>query len=148
MTSTVRNFDILPALHLSQGRLVDLAASTDSDELVLNDTDQLSAARQAIEHGAQWLHVINVDTSFDPTASHDWDLLEQICQLPVKVQYGGGIGNAQNIERAIAAGVSRVLLSTLAITSPELVSEAIVKHGREHFALERGPTNGACSLAS
>ena len=136
MTTPVRNFDILPALHLSQGRLVDLAAENSNDEPVLDDdTDQLSAARQAIEHGAQWLHVINVDTSFDPTAKHDWALLEQLCRLPVKVQYGGGLGGQENIDKAIAVGVSRVLLNTLAIRSPEVVSEAIIKHGRERFAL-------------
>ena len=90
-----RNFDILPALHLSQGRLVDLAADTSSDEPVLDDdTDQLAAARHAIEHGAQWLHIVNVDTSFDPAAKHDWSLIKQLCQLPVKVQYGGGLARA------------------------------------------------------
>jgi phosphoribosylformimino-5-aminoimidazole carboxamide ribonucleotide (ProFAR) isomerase/2-polyprenyl-3-methyl-5-hydroxy-6-metoxy-1,4-benzoquinol methylase len=131
-----RNFDILPALHLSQGRLVDLAADTSSDEPVLDDdTDQLAAARHAIEHGAQWLHIVNVDTSFDPAAKHDWSLIKQLCQLPVKVQYGGGLARAENIDRAIEAGVSRVLLTTLAITSPEVVAEAIIKHGRERFAL-------------
>jgi len=132
----VRNFDILPALHLSQGRLVDLAANTSGDKPVFDDdNDQLAAARLAIEHGAQWLHVINVDTSFDRTAEHDWALLAQLCQLPVKVQYGGGLGSAENIDKAISVGVSRVLLNTLAITSPEIVSAAIIKHGREHFAL-------------
>lgn len=136
MTIPVRNFDILPALHLSQGRLVDLAADKSNDEPVLaDDTDQLSAARQAIKHGAQWLHVVNVDTSFDPAARHDWGLIEQLCQLPVKVQYGGGLGSTENIDRAINAGVSRVLLNTLAIKSPEVVSAAIIKHGRERFAL-------------
>lgn len=136
MTTPVRSFDIMPALHLSQGRLVDLAGSTSSDEPVLDDdTDQLAAARHAINHGAQWLHVVNVDTSFDPAASHDWSLIEQLCQLPVKVQYGGGLFRGENIDRAISAGVSRVLLNTLAITSPEIVSEAIIKHGRERFAL-------------
>lgn len=136
MTTPVSNFDILPALHLSQGRLVDLAANRSSDEPVLDDeTDQLEAARQAIEHGAQWLHVINVDTSFDPTAPHDWALLEQLCRLPVKVQYGGGISNTDNIDRAMEAGVSRVLLNNLAMRSPEVVSEAIIKHGRQRFAL-------------
>lgn len=99
------------------------------------DTDQLSAARHAIEHGAQWLHVVNVDTSFDPNAEHDWALLEQLCQLPIKVQYGGGLNRTENIDKAINAGVSRVLLNTLAIKSPEVVSEAIIKHGRERFAL-------------
>jgi len=59
----------------------------------------------------------------------------QLCQLPVKVQYGGGIGSAQNIDRAISAGVSRVLLNRLAITSPQVVSAAIIKHGRDRFAL-------------
>ncbi|MFT5896556.1 MAG: phosphoribosylformimino-5-aminoimidazole carboxamide ribotide isomerase, partial [bacterium] len=136
MTNPIRNFDILPALHLSGGRLVDLAADSSSDEPVLDDdTDQLAAARHAIEHGAQWLHVINVDTTFDPTAKHDWALVRQLCQLPVNVQYGGGLARAENIDKAIEAGVSRVLLTTLAITSPEVVSEAIIKHGREHFAL-------------
>ena len=49
MTNPVHNFDILPALHLSQGRLVDLAADTSSDNPVLDaDTDQLAAARNAI----------------------------------------------------------------------------------------------------
>lgn len=136
MTIPKRSFDILPALHLSGGRLVDLSADSSSDKPVLDDdTDQLAAARRAIEHGAQWLHVINVDTTFDPSAKHDWALVKQLCQLPVKVQYGGGLSKASNIDKAIEAGVSRVLLTTLAITSPEVVSEAIVKHGREHFAL-------------
>lgn len=136
MTTPIRNFDILPALHLSGGRLVDLAVDSSSDEPVLAaDTDQLAAARHAIAHGAQWLHVINVDTTFDSEAKHDWALVEQLCQLPVKVQYGGGLARAENIDKAIEAGVSRVLLTTLAITSPEVVSEAIIKHGREHFAL-------------
>lgn len=136
MTIPVRNFDILPALHLSQGRLVDLSVDTSSEEPVLDDdTDGLSAARHAIEHGAQWLHVVNVDTSFDPTANHDWALIEKLCQLPVKVQYGGGLGSTDNIDKAISAGVSRVLLNSLAITSPQVVSAAIIKHGRERFAL-------------
>jgi len=136
VTNSVHSFDILPALHLSQGRLVDLAAESSSDNPVLDDdTDQLAAARNAIEHGAQWLHVINVDTSFNTTAKHDWSLLEQLCQLPVNIQYGGGIDSAENIDRAIGAGVSRVLLNSVAIKSPEVVSEAIIKHGREHFAL-------------
>jgi len=136
VTTPARTFDILPALHLSQGRLVDLASDTNSQNPVLSDdTDQLSAARRAIKHGARWIHVINVDTSFDPEASHQWELIDQLCQLPVKVQYGGGIGSAANIDRAIEAGVSRVLLSKLAITSPQVVSAAIIKHGRDRFAL-------------
>ncbi len=136
MITPDRTFDILPALHLSQGRLVDLSADSSCDEPVLDDDmDELEAARQAIEHGAQWLHVVNVDTSFDPAASHDWLLIEKLCQLPVKVQYGGGLGSTENIDRAIAAGVSRVLLNSLAIESPQIVSSAIIKHGRERFAL-------------
>lgn len=135
VTSPVRNFDVLPALHLSQGRLVDLAPDATGGEPLLDDTDPLAAARHAIDHGARWLHVVNVDTAFDSAAEHDWSLLEQLCRLPVKVQYGGGLGCAENIDRALSAGVSRVLLNVLAIESPEVVSEMIIKHGRERFAL-------------
>jgi len=136
VTANARTFDIFPALHLSNGRLVDLAADNQSDKPIIDtDTDQLAAAHRAIEHGAKWLHVVNVDTSFDADAQHDWALLEQLCQLPIKIQYGGGLYNAENIDNAIAAGVDRVLLATLAISSPETVATAIIKHGRERFAL-------------
>lgn len=136
MTATTRAFDILPALHLSKGRLVDLASQTNGDIPVLDEqTDQLEAARRAIEHGAQWLHVVNVDTSFDSSVKHDWQLIKQLCSLPIKVQYGGGLHNAENIDKAIESGVTRVVLNTLAISSPEIVAAAIIKHGRERFAL-------------
>ena len=135
MTSPARTFEILPALHLSQGRLVDLTVESVGKKPLLADTDPLAAAHQAIEHGAHWLHVINVDTVFDSAAKHDWDLLEQLCRLPVKVQYGGGLAVAENIDRALEIGVSRVMLNTVAIKSPEVVSALIMKHGRERFAL-------------
>lgn len=136
MTEPARHFDIFPALHLSQGRLVDLTAEPTSDQPILDDdTDQLAAARHAIDHGANWLHVVNVDTSFDPAARHDWALIEQLCQLPAKIQYAGGLDSEQDIDRAIESGVSRVLLNSVAIASPDIVSAAIIKHGRERFAL-------------
>lgn len=76
-----------------------------------------------------------MDATFDPEAGHDWTLLKELCALLVKVQYGGGISHSANIDKAIAAGVSRVLLATLATRSPQVVSEAIIKHGRECFAV-------------
>jgi phosphoribosylformimino-5-aminoimidazole carboxamide ribonucleotide (ProFAR) isomerase/protein-L-isoaspartate O-methyltransferase len=130
-----RVFDILPTLHLSGGQLVDLATETSGDTPRIDSTDPLAAARLAVEHGARWIHVINVDATFDPEAGHDWGLLAELCTLPVKVQYGGGISHAGNIDKAIAAGVSRVLLNTVATRSPEVVSDAIIQHGRERFAV-------------
>ena len=135
MSTPQRSFDILPALHLTGGALVDHLAKTDGDHPVVDETDPLAAARECVAGGAAWLHVINIDTAFDPEASHPWELLKSLCELPIEVQYGGGIRNRANIDRAIEAGVSRVLLASTAITSPDIVFEAIAEHGRHRFGL-------------
>ena len=128
-------FDVYPALHLRGGRLVDLSPGSGDVAPGLDERDPLAMARHWIAQGARWLHVVNVDAAFDEEASHGWTLLEALCDLPVKVQYGGGLRSAEDIGWAVRAGVSRMLLGTAAVESPRLVSDAIAAHGREHFGL-------------
>ena len=78
MSAPQRSFDILPALHLTGGALVDHLANTDGDRPAVDDTDPLAAARECVEGGANWLHVVNIDTAFDPEAPHPWELLKSL----------------------------------------------------------------------
>ena len=128
-------FDIVPALHLRGGRLIDLAPGSADTGVDLDERDPLAMARHWIAEGASWLHVVNVDASFDEDASHGWPLVEALCELPVKVQYGGGIRTAEDIDWAVRVGVARILVGTAAVESPRLVSDAIARHGRERFGL-------------
>ena len=44
-------------------------------------------------------------------------------------EVGGGIRSMEVIDRYVEAGVSRVILGTAAVTNPELIAEAVQKHG-------------------
>lgn len=97
--------------------------------------EPVACAQYWIEQKAKWIHVINVDAALDEDATHNWALVEQLCQLPILVQYGGGIRTMDDIDWAIRIGVTRVLINTAAVENPLLVAEAVAKHGSERFAL-------------
>ncbi len=79
--------------------------------------------------------MINVDAAHDEDASHNWPLVEKICELPINVQYGGGVRTLEDIDWAVRIGVTRILLNAAAVENPVLVAEAVAKHGSESFAL-------------
>ena len=63
-------------------------------------------------------------------APKNLDVLKEILNaVKVPVQVGGGIRNMETIERLLGMGVARVILGTVAIMDPELVSEACKRYG-------------------
>lgn len=97
-----------------------------------------------IEQNAKWIHVINVDSTHDVDASHNWSMIERICKLPINVQYGGGIRTMEDIDWAMRIGVSRLLLNTAAVENPAMVADAITKYGGDRFilAIDTDPEGG------
>ena len=145
MESPSQPFDILPALHLRGGRLVDLAPDDPGAGPVDTGLDPVATARHWIEQGARWIHVVDVDGKFDRDGAPNRRIVERLCELPVRVQFGGGVRTGEDIAWAMRTGVERVMIWTAAAESPELVGRAIAEHGRERFALavatdERGDT--------
>ena len=56
-------------------------------------------------------------------------------KLGAQVQFGGGMRSLDAIEDAIALGVSRVVLGTIAIEQPKVVIAALKKFGPEKIAV-------------
>lgn len=131
----IHSFEIFPAMHLIEGRVVDFTQDESSVSAIVEDLKPLDTVMFWIDQGARWIHIINVDAAFDRDATHNWRLLEQICQLPIAVQYGGGIRTADDIRWALDIGVSRLLLNTAAVENPELIAEAVMEHGSEKLGL-------------
>ena len=132
---TTGRFDIFPALHLAGGKLIDFAPERPDRGTALGHGDPLDTARHWIAQGARWINVVNVDAAFDEDATHSWPLVERLCELPVRVQYGGGMRSGEDIGWAVRAGVDRVLVGTAAVESPRLIADAVIEHGRERIAL-------------
>lgn len=135
MIINTHSFEIFPAMHLIDGQPIDFTQDDSSVSAIIEHQDPIDTAKFWIEQGARWIHIVNVDACFDRDASHNWRLLEKICQLPVSVQYGGGIRTADDIRWALDIGVSRLLLNTAAVENPELIAEAVMEHGTEKLGL-------------
>ncbi len=122
-------------MHLKGGKSFDFTESVEDQSAIPDVLEPVACAEYWIEQNAKWIHVINVDAALDEDASHHWPLVERICELPIKVQYGGGIRTMEDIDWAIRIGVDRVLINTAAVENPSMVAEAVAKHGSERFGL-------------
>ena len=53
----------------------------------------------------------------------------------LKVEVGGGIRNLETIQEYLNMGISRVILGSVALKNPELVSDAVEKFGSEKIVV-------------
>lgn len=129
--------NIYPAIDLRNGQVVRLKYGEPNQQTVF-DADPLNVARRWAEAGAAWLHVVNLDGAFgdDVGASQkNRALLKPLCETGLRVQFGGGVRSMKDVEVALALGVERVILGTIAIEHPEIVIEAINVFGAEHIVV-------------
>ena len=115
---------LLPAVDIRDGKAVRLRQGRFDEETVHAD-DPLEAARSFVEAGATFLHVVDLDgaRNGEPVNLHH---VERIATtLDVAVELGGGLRSIASIRRALAAGVTRVVLGTAALTDPDLLDEAL-----------------------
>lgn len=62
--------------------------------------------------------------------------------VTLPIQFGGGLRTLDDIEMAFALGVNRVILGTLAVEEPELVSAAIKRWGAEKILISVDAKDG------
>lgn len=134
-------FTIFPAIDLRNGRVVRLEQGDPERETVFGN-DPVKMANKWIEAGAKWLHLVNLDGAFDEAGATNWEALSAICELDVKVQFGGGIRSLDDVDRALKAGAKRVILGTIAIEKPKLVSKAIDQFGKNKIIVGIDSLNG------
>ena len=130
----MREFIVYPAIDLRQGRVVRLQYGDPNLQTVFGD-DPAAAGRRWVEAGARWLHVVNLDGAFGEKSAANWEAVTALVKLPVKIQFGGGIRTLEDVEKALHAGVERVILGTAAVENPALVSAALAACGPAHLAV-------------
>ena len=133
---------IYPAIDLRQGHCVRLSQGR-FDQVTTYADDPLTVAREYAAAGATWLHVVDLDGAKDGNAAQT-ELIKRIAaDSGVKVQTGGGIRSEDQINTYLGAGISRVVIGSLAITNPGLVATWLDRFGRDRvvLALDVKPNN-------
>jgi len=131
-------FTIYPAIDLRGGRVVRLQEGDPARQTTYGN-DPAQAAERWLEAGARWLHVVNLDGAFDENDSANHAALHAILEIAsrfkARAQFGGGLRSHAAVERALDLGVSRVVLGTIAIEQPQLVTIAIEAFGADKIAV-------------
>ncbi len=117
------NFELIPAIDLKGGHCVRLKQGRMDDATDYGDDPAAMAAHwQSL--GARRLHVVDLDGAFAGKPANR-DAIRHICEaLDIPVQLGGGLRDLSMIEGTLSLGVQRVILGSVAISNPQLVSEA------------------------
>ncbi len=104
------------AVHLVRGR-------ADSANVVGEPVD---VARRWQSAGASWLHLVDLDAAFGGDGQPEL-LAAVVRSVDVHVEVSGGIRDAAGLERALATGARRVVLSTAALADREWCSDVVAQ---------------------
>jgi phosphoribosylformimino-5-aminoimidazole carboxamide ribotide isomerase len=114
---------IIPAIDLKDGKCVRLLRGEEGTETVFSQ-DPVSVAKKWEECGARLIHVVDLDGAFSGRPKN-FELIKEIVKsVSCSVQVGGGIRDIQTIERYLETGLDRVILGTVALQKPEILTEA------------------------
>ena len=114
---------LYPAIDLKDGQCVRVIRGDLGQATVFN-TDPADQARSWSQAGFHWIHVVDLNGAVEGKAANAPAVEAILGAVSVPVQLGGGIRSLADIERWIEAGVSRVILGTVAVREPEVVREA------------------------
>ena len=121
-------FEVIPAIDLLDGRCVRLSQGRYDDATVYGE-DPGAVAAQFVRQAIPRLHVVDLDGARAGAPSNA-EAVRAIVEAAgdVPVQRGGGIRTLAAVADALATGVDRVILGTIALRDPELVREAAKRH--------------------
>lgn len=117
---------LYPAIDLKGGRCVRLLHGDMAQATAYND-DPAAQARQFAQAGFEWLHIVDLDGAFAGESANVAAIAAILKATRAQTQLGGGIRSLAAIEAWLDRGVTRVILGTAAVKTPDLVREACAR---------------------
>ena len=116
-------FNLFPAIDLKDGQCVRLLRG-EMDQATQYNPDPGDQAAQFKAAGFEHLHVVDLNGAFEGQSANTEAVQAILSSTDVPVQLGGGIRTRAHIDAWLEAGISRVILGTVALRDPELVKAA------------------------
>lgn len=119
---------LYPAIDIYEGKAVRLVQG-DFDAKTVYENDPLEAARQWVDDGARFLHVVDLDGAKTGEPQNLEHLRRITRELGVPVQTGGGLRSLPAVRDALRAGAERVILGTAAFTDVDFLDDVLSAYG-------------------
>lgn len=119
---------LYPAIDIRDGRAVRLLQG-DYDRETAYDADPAEAARRWAGHGAEWLHVVDLDGAKAGEPRNLETIARIAAAVDCPIQVGGGLRDERAVEEALGAGAERVVIGTAAVRDPAFLDRVLAAHG-------------------
>lgn len=116
-------FKLYPAIDLKDGQCVRLLRG-EMDQATQYNPDPGNQAAKFKTAGFEHLHVVDLNGAFEGESANTEAVQSILASTDVPVQLGGGIRTRAHIDHWLEAGISRVILGTVALRDPDLVKAA------------------------
>lgn len=137
--------EVYPAIDIKGGRVVRWRDAPSASETVYAGDPRAQAELYAAA-GARWLHVVDIDRALR-TSGDNTEWVRRICDVDgVAVQLGGNLAAVDDVERALDAGVSRVVLGTVAALDPTVMERLVGAAGAARSAVALDVRAGRIAL--
>ncbi len=130
-------FTVYPAIDLQHGSVVRLKQGLRNQSTIYADSPA-HVAKQFIDQGAKWLHVVNLDGAFGEDSRTNIERLQEIVKTAdgsASIQFGGGLRDLAAISHVLSLGVSRVIIGTAAVVDPYFLPGALNAFGSKQIIL-------------
>ncbi len=99
--------------------------------------DDAPAARLAAfaAGGATWAHIVDLDGAEAGHAVQHALIGDLAAAIDIRIQSGGGVRSADDVQRLLDAGVRRVVVGSLAVSDPDAVSGWLARFGPDRITL-------------
>ncbi len=113
---------IYPAIDLRDGKCVRLKQGDYAQETIFG-ADPAAMAERWVADGATYLHLVDLDGAKEGRPVNGRSIRAIVKASGVPCQLGGGLRTADDIKQALSWGVTRVIVGTKALQSPQWLAQ-------------------------
>jgi phosphoribosylformimino-5-aminoimidazole carboxamide ribotide isomerase len=125
---------IYPAIDLMNGAVVRLRQGR-FNEATTYPEQPAEALHRFADGGAEWAHIVDLDGARAGRPVQHQLIAGLSAMTSLKLQVGGGFRSRDHVETMLDAGVQRVVIGSLAVKEPRLVSRWIDEFGADRLVL-------------
>jgi phosphoribosylformimino-5-aminoimidazole carboxamide ribotide isomerase len=135
---------VIPAVDIMDGKCVRLVRGDPTKSTVYYE-NPVEVAQLLEEQGAELIHLIDLDAALG--SGQNMETIKNVLEnISVKVQIGGGIRTLEKADALMSLGAYRVIFGTAAVKNPQLVEEAVKRHGSECVAVAIDEKDGKVAV--
>ncbi len=121
---------ILPAIDIKDGNCVRLLKGDFSTVHKVAESC-METAKGFEAAGASWIHMVDLNGAKEGKPVNGDIFLDIAKNTDLKVEVGGGIRSLDTVEHYISRGISRVILGSVALKNPQIVTDAVKEYGEK-----------------